>query len=61
VGDNRDNSEDSRFLDVGYVPFENLVARAQIIFFSIGDRKSARELWSSPWSARWNRLFMPLR
>jgi signal peptidase I len=38
MGDNRDNSTDSRVLSrVGYVPFENLVGRAQLIFFSIGD------------------------
>ena len=36
MGDNRDNSTDSRFLnDVGYVPVENFVGRAEIIFFSI--------------------------
>ena len=36
MGDNRDNSTDSRVLSqVGYVPFENIVGRAQIIFFSI--------------------------
>src|SRR6202040_2193755 len=34
MGDNRDNSTDSRVLAaVGYVPFENLVGKAQIIFF----------------------------
>ena len=39
MGDNRDNSTDSRVRPenggVGYVPFENLVGRAEIIFFSI--------------------------
>jgi signal peptidase I len=36
MGDNRDNSTDSRVESaVGYVPSENLVGRAQIIFFSI--------------------------
>ncbi len=39
MGDNRDNSTDSRVRPevggIGYVPFENLVGRAEIIFFSI--------------------------
>ena len=36
MGDNRDNSQDSRVLgQVGYVPFENLVGRAEIIFWSV--------------------------
>jgi len=35
MGDNRDHSQDSRFLDkVGYVPEENLVGRAELVFFS---------------------------
>ncbi len=38
MGDNRDNSLDSRF-DVGFVPVENLVGRAKIIFFSIARRR----------------------
>src|SRR5262249_13189873 len=36
LGDNRDNSLDSRVLARhGYVPFENLVGRAEIIFWSV--------------------------
>jgi len=61
MGDNRENSEDSRFPDVGYVPFESLIARAQVIFFSIGDAKSVWEMWSWPWSVRWDRLFTLVR
>jgi signal peptidase I len=36
LGDNLDNSSDSRMLSqFGYVPFENLIGRAAIIFYSI--------------------------
>jgi signal peptidase I len=42
LGDNLDNSTDSRVLSqVGYVPFENLVGRAEIIFYSV-DRASGK-------------------
>ena len=62
MGDNRDNSVDSRVLSaVGYVPFENFVGRAQIIFFSIGDGRSAWQVWTWPWAVRWNRLFTVVR
>jgi signal peptidase I len=62
MGDNRDNSTDSRVLtQVGYVPFENLVGKAQIIFFSIGDGEPAWHIWSWPWSVRWSRLFTIVR
>jgi signal peptidase I len=37
LGDNRDNSQDSRVLTaVGFVPEENLVGRAEVVFFSVG-------------------------
>jgi signal peptidase I len=62
MGDNRDNSVDSRVLSaVGYVPFENLVGKAQIIFFSIGDGVPVWHVWSWPWSVRWSRLFTIVR
>jgi signal peptidase I len=58
MGDNRDNSTDSRFLsEVGFVPFENLVGKAQVIFFSIDDKSSFWEFWKWPTSVRWSRLF----
>src|SRR5919205_732251 len=57
MGDNRDNSTDSRFLSrVGYVPFDNLVGRANIIFFSVREGAHAYEVWRWPWTIRWNRL-----
>ncbi len=58
MGDNRDNSTDSRFLsEVGFVPFENLVGKAQVIFFSIDDKSSFWEIWKWPTSVRWSRIF----
>jgi signal peptidase I len=49
LGDNRDNSKDSRDLHaVGYVPMDNFIGRAVCIFFS-------KDTW--PWFIRWDRLF----
>ncbi|MBN9028179.1 MAG: signal peptidase I [Rhizobiales bacterium 63-7] len=56
MGDNRDNSADSRF-DVGFVPAENLVGRASVIFFSLGNDTTFREIWRWPANMRWDRLF----
>mgnify|MGYP001367859585 CR=1 FL=1 len=57
MGDNRDNSQDSRVLsEVGFVPFENFVGRAEIIFFSIDENSSFYEFWKWPWSIRWTRM-----
>ncbi len=58
MGDNRDNSVDSRFPgQVGYVPIENLVGRAEIIFFSSNGSASLWEVWKWPWAIRYSRLF----
>ena len=55
MGDNRDNSTDSRFA-VGYVPYDNLVGRANIIFFSIAGGASPLEIWKWPTEMRPTRL-----
>ncbi len=58
MGDNRDNSTDSRDLaNVGYVPFENFVGRAEMIFFSIDEGTPAWQIWNWPAHVRWGRLF----
>ena len=61
MGDNRDNSTDSRVSPdqggVGFVPFDNLVGRAEMIFFSVGKGEPAWEFWKWPWDARWDRIF----
>jgi len=61
MGDNRDNSTDSRFSQVGMVPLENIVGKAQIIFFSVYEGEHAWEFWRWPVSVRWNRLFTIVR
>jgi signal peptidase I len=62
MGDNRDNSTDSRDLaSVGFVPFQNLVGRAEIVFFSIDEGASAWQIWEWPWSVRWSRMFKPIK
>ena len=61
MGDNRDNSMDSRFpaipgQGIGLVPQENLVGRATIMMFSTDGSAE----WIKPWTwftaARWNRI-----
>jgi len=62
MGDNRDNSADSRVLnDVGYVPFDNLVGRAEVLFFSVNNTARFWEIWRWPTAIRWSRLFSPVK
>jgi signal peptidase I len=56
MGDNRDNSSDSR-LSVGFVPVENFVGRADILFFSISPDASLMKIWEWPFKIRWSRFF----
>ena len=55
MGDNRDNSLDSR-ADVGYVPFENLVGRAEVLFFSHEGSSAWWEFWTWPSTIRFSRI-----
>ena len=58
MGDARDNSVDSRYLDsVGYVPEENLVGRAEIIFPSTEASSEPWKFWRWPAHLRWSRFF----
>lgn len=62
MGDNRDNSTDSRDLQaVGYVPYENFVGKAQMIFFSIEEGSAAWQVWNWPADVRWGRIFSRIR
>ncbi|MDI6026456.1 signal peptidase I [Corticibacterium sp. UT-5YL-CI-8] len=59
MGDNRDNSSDGRVF--GFVPAENLVGRANIIFFSIADKSSPLAIWNWPSDLRASRLLNVVR
>jgi signal peptidase I len=69
MGDNRDDSIDSRVPStsrgVGFVPYENLVGRAEIVFFSaaVDDPKALRltSPWTWPLDLRWGRIFNLIR
>ena len=63
LGDNRDCSKDSRFLsEVGYVHKNNLVGKAQILFFSSDPRKgSIIKFWKWNEILRINRFFKKIK
>ena len=59
MGDNRDNSSDGR--EWGFVPAENLIGRAVILFLSFKCESSCYanwwEVWKWPLAIRWSRIF----
>lgn len=58
MGDNRDDSQDSRYLDkVGFVPNQNLIGRAEVLWFSTDGSAELWEVWLWPFAIRWDRLF----
>ncbi len=59
LGDNRDCSKDSRYLNsVGYVSKLNLVGKARIIFFSTNKKKgNVFQIWKWFKIIQWNRFF----
>lgn len=68
MGDNRDNSEDSRFSPElgtargpGYVPAENLVGRAEAIAVSFNGTVPIWKVWRWPFAFRNDRFFTSLR
>lgn len=56
MGDNRDRSDDSR-VNVGFVPFENIVGKARFLFYSHNDTGAWYKPWTWPKKVRWFRLF----
>ena len=58
MGDNRDRSSDSRVW--GPIKAENLVGRAEVLFFSTNGSARMWEFWRWPTSTRYSRLFRPV-
>ena len=61
MGDHRDNSQDSRFSNsVGFIPINNLIGKAQFIFFSLENSRFL-ELWKWPKSIRTDRMLKKIK
>ncbi|MEK9610607.1 MAG: signal peptidase I [Alphaproteobacteria bacterium] len=56
MGDNRDNSRDSRTSAVGMVPVQNLIGKAQRLFYSHNSSARIWEIWKWPFAIRYGRL-----
>lgn len=56
MGDNRDNSRDSRTPSVGMIPAQNLVGKAQNLFYSHNGEARFWEIWKWPFAIRFSRL-----
>jgi signal peptidase I len=63
MGDNRDQSQDSRVTSaVGYVHIDDVVGKAQILFFSVdGENTRFWEIWKWPFAIRYGRILDPVR
>lgn len=58
MGDNRDRSADSRVLQqVGYVPLDAFIGKAEFRFFSIKNNVAPWKLWEWPANVQWGRMF----
>ncbi len=58
MGDSRDNSADNRYLaQLGYIPAENLIGRADFRLASFEPGARAWQIWKWPGALRFERFF----
>ena len=58
MGDNRDHSADSRSAGLGYVPYDHLMGKAWVIFYSHNYFSPVPFVWDWPEKMRWGRYGM---
>jgi signal peptidase I len=70
MGDNRDNSSDSRFpvnpgfngvSGVGFLDEDNLVGRAEFVYLSTNGTAKIWQLWKWPQGIRWSHMFKSIK
>ena len=62
MGDNRDNSADSRVMSgVGFVPKENIIGKVWFIWFSLDTDFKLSRFWTLPLHIRYDRLFNTIK
>ena len=62
MGDNRDQSQDSRVISaVGYIPADAVVGKAERLFFSVdGQKTKLWTIWNWPIAIRYGRILDPV-
>ena len=61
MGDNRDNSQDSRFqISLGYIPEENIIGKARLVFFSLENSRFF-QFWKWPKAIRYDRIIKKIK
>ncbi|MBN1282013.1 MAG: signal peptidase I [Alphaproteobacteria bacterium] len=60
MGDNRDNSADSR-AEVGYIPYDNLLGKVWFVWYSHNYYAPMIEVWTWGNKIRWNRLGLGIK
>jgi signal peptidase I len=61
MGDDRDNSADSRTPEVSFVPFDHIVGKVQFVFISFDASTSLQRPWTILTGVRTDRLIKEIK